>query len=71
MELIFLLALLFVVVWLNRELLGFGPKGCDWISADAPGDDGTLKWMCQRCGQVQQIAPGTKPQNCEQPPDLK
>ena len=71
MELLFLIGLLAVIVWFNRGLFGFGNAGCDWVGADASADDGSRKWMCQRCGQVQTTTGGASPQDCEQPPELK
>ena len=69
MELFFLIALLAVVVWFNRGLLGFGSKGCDWVGADASADDGSRKWMCARCGRVEVTKTGAQPPNCAQPPE--
>lgn len=70
MELLFLIGLLAIVVYFNRELLGFGREGCDWMASDASADDGSRKWMCARCGQVQVTEQGAKPPNCTHPPDL-
>jgi len=71
MELVFLIALLAVIVWFNRGLFGFGTKGCDWVGADASADDGARKWMCARCGKVEETPDSQRPPNCAQPPDLK
>jgi len=64
MELIFLIALLGVVVYLNRHHLGFGGKGCDWMSADEIADDGSRKWMCNRHGTIVVTKDGSVPPNC-------
>ncbi len=64
MGLIFLIALLFVVVWLNRGVFGFGRKTCEWSSADRPSDDGSTKWMCRTCGTVTVTQNGDRPPNC-------
>lgn len=71
MGLWFLIALLAVVVWFNRGLFGFGSKGCDWMGADSIAEDGTRKWMCQRCGKIVETQNGVQPEDCTSPPDLK
>jgi hypothetical protein len=65
MELLFLLGLLFVVIYFNRGLLGFGPKGCDWMSADDVNENGEIKWMCGTHGTVAFTKTRTPPPNCE------
>jgi len=64
MELIFLIALLGVVVYLNRDMLGLGRKGCDWMGADEIGEDGSRKWMCNRHGTVVVTKDGSVPPDC-------
>ena len=62
MELIFLIALLGVVVWLNRGMFGFG--GPEWISADAVDEHGGRKWLCSQCGRQETTADATPPPAC-------
>ena len=64
MEIAFLLALLFVVVYLNRGIFGFGSKGCAWMKADAPSNDGSWKWMCEFCGAVESTPDASPPTGC-------
>ena len=64
MYLIFLIALLAVIVWLNRGIFGFTSTKCQWMKADQPGDDGSWKHMCQTCGQVMVTADGKPPTVC-------
>jgi len=63
MELVYIVVLLAGLLWLGRGMFGFGKRGCNWMSADAPGEDGSLKWMCQTCGEVVSTD-GDKPPNC-------
>jgi len=65
MELIFLIALLAVVVYLNRGMFGFGGTGCDWIGADQSNEDGSRKWMCNRHGTIVVTEDGSIPPDCE------
>ena len=64
MEIVFLLAMLFVVVYLNRGIFGFGTKSCGWIKADAASDDGSWKWMCEFCGAIESTTDGNPPKTC-------
>jgi len=64
MELVFLIALLFVVIWLNRNRLGFGSTGCSWMKADNPSEDGSWKLMCNTCGAVTTTPDGKPPEAC-------
>jgi len=52
MGLIFLVVLLIGMVWLNKGVFGFGSNKCNWMSADKPGEDGSMKWMCQTCDSL-------------------
>jgi len=51
MELLFLIALLAVVVWLNRGILGFS-RGPSWMRSDTADENGQWKWICSHCGTV-------------------
>ena len=62
MELFFLIALLFIVVWLNRGLFGFG--GQEWIGADEIGADGSRKWVCDQCQRQTMTEDGAVPPKC-------
>jgi|GEM_PF-3250952 len=64
MELIFLIALLGVVVYLNRGMFGLGKSGCDWIGADQINEDGSRKWMCGSHGTVVVTKDGKTPSDC-------
>ncbi len=65
MHIFFLVAILFVVVYLNRHMFGFGGTGCEWVGADTDNEDGSRKWMCNRHGTVVVTEDGTKPPDCE------
>ncbi len=65
MELIFLIALLAVVVYLNRDMLGFGGNKCDWNGADQIGEDGSRKWVCNRHGTMVVTKDGSIPPDCQ------
>ncbi len=64
MGLIFLVVLLIGMVWLNKGVFGFGSNKCNWMSADKPGEDGSMKWMCQTCGKVA-TTDGSRPTDCK------
>lgn len=65
MELIFLIALLAVVVYLNRGMFGLTRNGCDWIGADQINEDGSRKWICGVHGTVVVTKDASVPPNCE------
>ena len=64
MEMVFLIVLLAVVLYLNRGIFGFRSKGCGWMKADAPGEDGSWKWMCEYCGAVETTPDNAPPSSC-------
>lgn len=64
MELLFLIGLLAVVVYLNRDMFGLTRGGCDWMGADEIGEDGSRKWICNRHGTIVVTEDGSVPPNC-------
>ena len=65
--LIFLVALLIIVVVLNRRLLarglGMGGSPCDWSRIHGRDREGRRAWFCPACGR-EELVEGTGP-----PPD--
>ena len=62
MELAFLIALLAVIVWLNKDML-FGSKPA-WEASDTISEDGSRKWLCSHCGKVEMTPGSTPPAPC-------
>lgn len=67
-QLAFLIALLAVVVWLNRHalarLLGMNPAPCAWSRVHARDREGRKAWFCPSCGREELVEGGAPPPNC-------
>lgn len=67
-ELLFLIALLVVVAWLNRDtiarVLGRPVKPCAWSRIHARDREGRKAWFCPSCGREELVEGSDPPPDC-------